>query len=720
MRNILRILFMVVCLFISMGPVLAQWVQTNGPYGGYVNAFVVSGSNLFAGTNGAGVFLSSDFGKNWSAENSGLAGAYIYCFAVNGDYVFAGTDQGIFRSTDGGRNWVPTNAEYSTVSLAVKGASLFAGFSNSGLSLSTDNGVSWTPASAGLPETQWDFDNSAEVDWIAASGRNVIAGTRAMGLYLSTNDGTNWTAVSSTATAGMGVTSLIANGGKVFVALGSGIAVSTDNGTNWEKADSGSYSYGFLGIALAAGDSNVYAAGSGGIALSTDNGVTWNFKNVNAGGENMQVRCLAVIQGNLVAGTNGSGIFLSTDNGTSWNSSSAGMSAKTIYLLAAVQDSSGTGNAKLFAGTDYGGGVSISTDNGTSWSYVESSQLLYSNVNALYPSGGRLFSAAGGVLFSSDDGSTWAWIQPDSGLVVSNAQCLAAAGPCVIAGAGYGASLFPGYLFRPTFNGTGWTGWEGVGYGLPDAPVWTLAVSDTTIFAGVESNGNSLFRSTDYGTTWTAAGSGLGITFVLSLAVSGSNIFAGTDNGVFLSTDGANTWTGPGKATENSHIWCLAVSGTNLFAGTDSSIFLSTDNGTSWTQVNSGLPGTRIHCLTVSGSDLFVGTDYRGVWRRPLSDMPTSVQKLLTDLPTRFSLEQNYPNLFNPTTVISYQLPGNSFVTLKIYDVLGREVKTLVNERQTAGNHSVSLSASNLPSGVYFYRLQAGTFTQTKKLVVIK
>ncbi len=85
-----------------------------------------------------------------------------------------------------------------------------------------------------------------------------------------------------------------------------------------------------------------------------------------------------------------------------------------------------------------------------------------------------------------------------------------------------------------------------------------------------------------------------------------------------------------------------------------------------------------------------------------------------------FALYQDYPNPFNPTTVISYQLPVSSVVTLKVYDVLGREVKTLVSERQTAGIHSITFNAGNLPSGVYFYRLQAGSFTQTRKLTLIK
>ncbi len=103
-----------------------------------------------------------------------------------------------------------------------------------------------------------------------------------------------------------------------------------------------------------------------------------------------------------------------------------------------------------------------------------------------------------------------------------------------------------------------------------------------------------------------------------------------------------------------------------------------------------------------------------------VSDYQTGMSNQGASLPVSYGLSQNYPNPFNPTTVISYQLPVTSLVTLKIYDVLGREAQTLVDRRQNLGYHSVIFKANNLPSGVYFYRLQAGTFTETKKLTLLK
>ena len=90
------------------------------------------------------------------------------------------------------------------------------------------------------------------------------------------------------------------------------------------------------------------------------------------------------------------------------------------------------------------------------------------------------------------------------------------------------------------------------------------------------------------------------------------------------------------------------------------------------------------------------------------------------DLPNAFSLEQNYPNPFNPSTTINYQIPELSFVTLKVYDVLGSEVATLVNKELPVGNYEIEFDATTLPSGIYFYRLQAGSFVETKKMVLMK
>jgi hypothetical protein len=98
----------------------------------------------------------------------------------------------------------------------------------------------------------------------------------------------------------------------------------------------------------------------------------------------------------------------------------------------------------------------------------------------------------------------------------------------------------------------------------------------------------------------------------------------------------------------------------------------------------------------------------------------TDIREEGRGIPSRFELLQNYPNPFNPTTTIKYDLPSASRVELRLYDLLGREVTTLVNEVQTAGYHSVRFDASGLASGVYFYRMKAGEFTQTKRMLLLR
>ncbi len=89
-------------------------------------------------------------------------------------------------------------------------------------------------------------------------------------------------------------------------------------------------------------------------------------------------------------------------------------------------------------------------------------------------------------------------------------------------------------------------------------------------------------------------------------------------------------------------------------------------------------------------------------------------------LPLSFKLSQNYPNPFNPITKIAYALPKSGLVTLRVYDILGKEVATLVNEVKNAGNYSVDFNASNFTSGVYFYKIETNGFSDIKKMMLIK
>jgi phosphatidylserine/phosphatidylglycerophosphate/cardiolipin synthase-like enzyme len=120
--------------------------------------------------------------------------------------------------------------------------------------------------------------------------------------------------------------------------------------------------------------------------------------------------------------------------------------------------------------------------------------------------------------------------------------------------------------------------------------------------------------------------------------------------------------------------------------------------------------------------DSLIANQYYQEFAKRLSDAGGSlnVKQIGTEVPMKFSLEQNYPNPFNPVTNIKYSISENSYVSLRIYDVLGREIKTLVNQRQTAGNYVVTFNMSEYSSGIYFYKLQAGEFSDIRKMVLIK
>lgn len=370
-----------------------------------------------------------------------------------------------------------------------------------------------------------------------------------------------------------------------------------------------------------------------------------------------------------------------------------------------------TSGANLFAGiysNSDTNGVYLTTNNGASW-VPAGNGLTNHYVRSLVSSGGNVLAGTygGGTFLSSNNGSSWT----NSGLRGWSVTSFALLGSNLFAGTDYGGAVFS------TNNGATWS--YPANNGLSGAAI-CLAVSGTNLFAG----GVGIFISTNNAASWSAVNNGLTDLAVECMAVSGTDLFVGTqDSGVYRSTDNGASWTSANKGLPSAPVTSLAVSGTNIFAGTmPGGIFLSTDSGISWRAVNTGLPfvATGITCIAVVQANLFAASVADGVWRRSISDILTAINENRPAVPAKFDLMQNYPNPFNPTTVIAYQLPTSSFVTLTIFDVLGRKVRTLVNERQDDGNHAVQLDASKLPSGVYFYRLHAGTFTETKKLTVLK
>ena len=165
----------------------------------------------------------------------------------------------------------------------------------------------------------------------------------------------------------------------------------------------------------------------------------------------------------------------------------------------------------------------------------------------------------------------------------------------------------------------------------------------------------------------------------------------------------------------------LIINNNDILIGTKYGVFITKNLGNNWTAVNDGLSGNAIviNSLNINGNDLYIATN-NGVWKRSLAGI-VSVENNNDNLPKDFLLYQNYPNPFNPSTTIQYALAKESRVTVKIYNIMGQEVMTLVDEVQNIGIHKIVWSANpKLTSGVYFCRLTAGSYVDTKKLILLK
>ncbi|MDZ7764190.1 MAG: T9SS type A sorting domain-containing protein [Melioribacteraceae bacterium] len=148
-------------------------------------------------------------------------------------------------------------------------------------------------------------------------------------------------------------------------------------------------------------------------------------------------------------------------------------------------------------------------------------------------------------------------------------------------------------------------------------------------------------------------------------------------------------------------------------------VYKSTNKGASWQKINSGLEELPIISLAVDNKGMAIATTNNAVHIVDSSQV-TSVGGPKEKLLANFSLYQNYPNPFNPSTTIEYYLPKPIKVKIVIYNILGQQVKLLVDEFQNSGNHKVIFNTSNLSSGVYFYQFIAENYVETKKMILIR
>jgi photosystem II stability/assembly factor-like uncharacterized protein len=385
---------------------------------------------------------------------------------------------------------------------------------------------------------------------------------------------------------------------------------------------------------------------------------------------------------------------------------------------------------------------------------------------------GHLFAICNNLHRSTDDGSTWTQLNTfyptSNGSVTFQLGTLAVAPNDYLIGGSYGA------IYLSTDNGDTWQKSADVydWYTQQLYSVTSFTVTpDSVIYAGTW--GQGLYFSENFGYSWYGGGYNplnVGDNFVSTLTTSTSgDVIVGTDRwisnyngriwsdaqfsmygtfdiasitgsprgylfasssvGILRSSQDSGYFYPMNNGLSGTHFYGLLVnSGGMVFAGSDSGVFRSTDDGNSWLSTNSGLTDLHVtnsalrayNTLAVNSAGyLFVGTQSGLVFK---STQPTVTSApLQAGNPLRtFALDQNYPNPFNPSTRIRYSITDEGMVRLAVFNMLGQEVERLVSDMKQPGEYEAKFDGKNLPSGIYFYRLETGSHSVTKKMLLLR
>ncbi|HUL43634.1 MAG TPA: T9SS type A sorting domain-containing protein [Bacteroidota bacterium] len=584
---------------------VAQWVQTQGPYGGSIQCFTVSGTNLIAGTLYFGAYRSADNGSTWSKYLPDLiVGPCDYTVSAlaevddaQGSIVFAGTHWGLYVSTDDGVTWQPHGL-------------------NAGCSSSIPYPIS-VKSLATVSEGGMDY---------------VFAGTD-HGVFRSAARDSVWIQLDSILIdpGGALVVSVVDEGvNYIYAATGEDLYRSTDNGMSWTHSGMGCRATS-CAVCDYGGIKELFANFCGDVWRSTDHGETWSNVSNGLGGV-VEVRQVgAVPNGSAILAVNDTSVFRSTDNGTTWSAVSTEFARFGVYCFANT-------SAYLFAGTTTG--IFRSADGGLTWTAADSGIVAVWVVTlAANEEGHEVYAAMNydGLFRSMDNGASW--LRVNRGLTTTMVTAIATANSST------GTFVFAGTwcdgLFRSTDNGNWWTR---VDSGFAWTCVTAAAAFDTgsgTFELAGTSWDDGVYSSTDYGSHWKFLGSFSGDPHhsepLLCFALSGTNLIAGTGYGIFLSTDGGATWTeADNPPADEPRPWVLSMvaTGSYVFAAGWNGVYRSMDYGASWSSL-----GYEGQVLTLAnndsgGVDLFacnwdggvlLSTDYGDSWTA-VSRSPSSAR----------------------------------------------------------------------------------------------
>jgi photosystem II stability/assembly factor-like uncharacterized protein len=705
MKRIVAITGLVILLATQSDLSRAQWVQTNGPYGGTASEMERLGSKLIALAD-EGLFASNDSGASWQRLKNSPCDLFEMVMlgktiVANGNPSF---DPFFARSMDGGTSWI---LNYGTgidgvyaLSLVASGNCLYVIATDdvipspTTVEISTDTGQSW--------QAPWDSVGLYPKGRIQGlfTMNSVLFAESDSGIYRSSDSGKSWTDASGlmpkSATAFFIVDS------ELFAVTDSGLLRSQNGGTNWISAKDG------LGNALV---SNILEYGKvllawsdSGLYQSNDAGGFWSY----TGRQPPHSYALFASDQTIFAGMADSGIWCSSDAGVSW---------KKVGLNCAVADHLAIVDSTIFVATQdasYHGCIFRSTDDGGSWSTAMDStfaEYLFDPASFFTSVGKNLY--AGGFngdydfTVSTDMGITW--VPSGQNLNTRTVNVLVAHNDTLYVGTdSYG-------IFSSTDGGMNWRMLDSELFLFElNKNIDALAISGQNILAGTNDTG--IFLSSDRGVSWVLSNNGISNPYINSFAQMGHYLFAGTSRGVYRSSDEGLDWTQENTGLAGALIGNFAVINRYIFGESYSGVFLSTDSGENWINVIGNLPDSSINELLLSNDNLYAATQEDGVWRRPLSDF--GISAVSQTPPASLPQIQSYPNPFYSQATITFTNPNEGYAEVTIVNLLGAEVARLFTGELAAGEHSfVWDMPPGLPNGMYECVVNMDGQTQRVSLV---
>ncbi|MEO8514610.1 MAG: T9SS type A sorting domain-containing protein [Ignavibacteria bacterium] len=718
-------------------------------------AFITGQPNIFyiAAAQG-GVWKTLDGGSNWiplTDNLSTLACGDVVVDPINPNLVYLGTGElnysgdsqygdGIYKSQNGGLSWVQvapgslvgTRCSQMAIDPTNSNIVYFAG--NLGVFKSTNSGTNWVNTNSGTNANCLLIDpTSVQTVYVTTGGTN--AGL----IRKSTDGGTTWVTLAGGLPSGMGRVQLAmapSNSQIIYASIAAssgsllGLYRTTDGGTTWTSQATTPNYLGTQGwydnaVTVSPADPNVVIVGGLDLYVSTTGGTglvqksSWSTSN----SQNMahaDIHRLAYNGVNLYCMSDG-GVYKSTNNGNNWVDLNRTLS--TLQYESADYDPA---NLLMLQGGCQDNNKQTSTNGGTDWNQRTTGDGGYTIVDPITPNFVYGQYVNGSIQRSANTGVSFTDFTPtgsSGGLFYNPYEMAPGDHNTIIFGR---ANVWKTTNAQTASSGSGWTQ---IGTtAIIGGSVSAIGISWTNtnkIYIGT-SNGRILV-TTDNGSNWSLQ---TGFQYVSDFIVDNSNddicyATLGGTNGthVLKTTNGGINWvniTGNMPNIAANSIVLRTATPRMILVGTDIGVFQSNDEGATWVSFNSGLPAVEIYDMKYKqqAGMILVATHGRGCWTFDLGAVlgidPYSV------IPKTYELNQNYPNPFNPETKIKFGLPKSGNVKLTVYDVSGRKIEELVNQELNAGTFEVTMNGSNLSSGVYFYKLEAEGFVETKKMILVK